>query len=226
MDVNNISPQAAASNSPTNKAGKSDLGQQEFLQLLVAQMRNQDPVNPMDGSQFASQLAQFNSVEQLIGVNDGLKNLQGSQNMMSASLTNSMAASLTGKQVRALSNQIHLNATDPSDVKFKLNNSADEVDVIIRSASGAEIRRETLKGVASGDTSWKWDGLNNSGDRMGEGDYYIEVQAKNGDNPVGSMVFIEGVANKVRYSGEGVLLTVNGVEVPIGDVEEVGIDLF
>jgi hypothetical protein len=43
---------------------------------------------------------------------------------------------------------------------------------------------------------------------------------------VGSLTFIEGVANKVRYSGEGVLLTVNGVEVPIGDVEEVGIDLF
>jgi flagellar basal-body rod modification protein FlgD len=61
---------------------------------------------------------------------------------------------------------------------------------------------------------------------MGEGDYYVEIQAKNGDQPVGSLTFIEGVANKVRYSGEGVLLTVNGVEVPIGDVEEVGIDLF
>jgi flagellar basal-body rod modification protein FlgD len=202
------------------------MGQQEFLQLLIAQMRNQDPVNPMDGSQFASQLAQFNSVEQLIGVNDGLKNLQGTQNMMSASLTNSMAASLTGKQVRALSSQVHLNASEATAVQFKLNNTADEVDVIIRNASGAEVRRETMKGVASGDNSWEWDGLNNSGDRMGEGDYYVEIQAKNGDQPVGSLTFIEGVANKVRYSGEGVLLTVNGVEVPIGDVEEVGIDLF
>jgi flagellar basal-body rod modification protein FlgD len=137
-----------------------------------------------------------------------------------------MAASLTGKQVRALSNQVHLNASEATAVQFKLNNTADEVDVIIRNASGAEVRRETMKGVASGDNSWEWDGLNNSGDRMGEGDYYVEIQAKNGDQPVGSLTFIEGVANKVRYSGEGVLLTVNGVEVPIGDVEEVGIDLF
>lgn len=226
MDVNNINSQTAAAYKQPERAGKSEMGQQEFLQLLIAQMQNQDPMNPMDGNEFASQLAQFNSVEQLIGVNAGLKNLQGTQNMMSASLTNSMAASLTGKQVRALSNQVYLSASDSAEVQFKLNNIAEEVDVIIRNASGAEIRRETLKGVASGDNTWQWDGLNNSGDRMGEGNYYVEVKAKNGDKPVGSLVFIEGVANKVRYSGEGVLLTVNGVEVPIGDVEEVGINLF
>lgn len=226
MDIYNINTQSATTYNKTETTGNSEMGQKEFLQLLIAQMQNQDPMNPMDGNEFTSQLAQFNSIEQLIDINAGLNNLQGTQNIMSTSLTNSMAASLTGKQVRALSNQVHLSASNPSEVQFKLNNVAEEVDIIIRNASGTEIRRETLKGVSSGDNAWMWDGLNNAGDRMGEGNYYVEVQAKNGDQPVGSLIFLEGVAQKVRYSADGVLLTVNGVEVLIGDVEEVGMDIF
>jgi flagellar basal-body rod modification protein FlgD len=226
MDVNSITSQANAAFGQPGGAKKSQLGQQEFLHLLVAQMRNQDPINPMDGAQFASQLAQFNSVEQLIGVNDGLKVLQSSQDMMSASLTNSMAASLTGKQVKALSNQVHLDATGDSDIQFELNNSADKVEIIVRDASGSEVRRESLNGLSSGDHSWTWDGKNTAGDRMGEGEYTIEVKAQNGDNPVGSLVFIEGIADRVRYTSEGVYLSVNDIEIPIGDVEEVGTGIF
>ncbi|MBO6793866.1 MAG: hypothetical protein JJ895_08150 [Balneolaceae bacterium] len=202
--------------------GKSSLGQQEFLQLLVAQMRNQDPVNPMDGAEFASQLAQFNSVEQLIGVNAGLDQLAMSQDLMGSSLTNSMAASLTGKDIRALSDQIFLSSEGEAEVNFKLNDSASDVEIIVRTASGAEVRRESLTGIPSGDSSWNWDGLDNNGQRMGEGEYTVEVVAKNGDNNVGALTFIEGFASKVRYTSQGVYLSVNGIDIPIGDVEEVG----
>lgn len=209
--------------SPKETDGKnSELGQQEFLHLLIAQMRHQDPINPMDGTEFASQLAQFNSVEQLINVNDGLGALQYSQDMMSTSLTNSMAASLTGKNVKALSDQVHLASGESADIQYKLNNSASEVEIIVRSESGTEVRRETLEGVASGDNSWTWDGKNNYGDRMGDGNYTVEVHATSDDSDVESLVYVEGTANKVRYTGSGVLLSVNGIEVPIGDVEEVG----
>ncbi|MTI86483.1 MAG: hypothetical protein FH748_00790 [Balneolaceae bacterium] len=226
MDVNSITSQAAGSFNQPGGSKKNEMGQQEFLQLLVAQMRNQDPINPMDGTEFASQLAQFNSVEQLINVNSGLQTLQGSQDMMSASLTNSMAASLTGKQVRALSDKVQLSASEGTDINYKLNNSAGEVEIIIRDGSGSEVRRETMSGVSSGDQEWNWDGKNNSGERMGEGEYYVEVNAINGENEVGALVYVEGVADKVRYSGNGVLITVNGVEIPIGDVEEVGTNIF
>jgi flagellar basal-body rod modification protein FlgD len=225
MDVGSIGSQAGFA-AATQTSGKRDLGQQEFLQLLVAQMRNQDPINPMDGAEFASQLAQFNSVEQLIGVNDGLEILQESQNMMSASLTNSMAAALTGKQVRALSNQVNLGVGEPANIQYKLNSDAENVEIVIRNASGAEVRRETLNGVPSGEQSWEWDGKNNAGDRMADGDYTVEINATNGESPVDSLVFIEGVATKVRYTGQGVFLSVNNVEVPIGDIEQVGTGLF
>jgi len=222
MDINSINSLTSMANNQRSSQGKSDLGQQEFLQLLVAQMRNQDPINPLDGAEFASQLAQFNSVEQLINVNNGLNKLQSSQEMMSASLTNSMAASLTGKSVKALSNEIHLASGQSAGINYKLNNSASEVEVIIRNASGAEVRRETLQGVASGDNSWEWDGRNNSGDRMADGNYTVEINAKNEGSRVDSLVYVEGIVDKVRYSGSGVYLSLNNIQVPIGDVEEVG----
>lgn len=146
--------------------------------------------------------------------------------MMSASLTNSMAASLTGKQVRALSNQVHLGVGETSNIQYKINSDAEDVEVVIRNASGAEVRRETLSGITAGEQNWEWDGKNNAGDRMADGEYFVEINASNGDSPVDSLVFIEGVASKVRYTGSGVFLSVNDVEVPIGDVEQVGTDLF
>ncbi len=202
------------------------MGQNQFLQLLVAQMRNQDPINPKDGAEFASQLAQFNSVEQLIDVNSGLQNLQNSQDMMSASLSNSMAASLTGKQIRAITDQVHLDAEAGSEINFKLQAPAEEVEIVIRNGSGNIVRQETLQGISSGDNNWSWDGKNDSGDRVGEGQYQVEVVAKNGDEPVNSLVFMEGVASKVRFTGDGVYISVNDIEIPIGDVEEVGSGIF
>lgn len=222
MDVQTVNNVIGYDTAATQDTQSSSLGQQEFLQLLVAQLQNQDPVNPMDGAEFASQLAQFNSVEQLIQVNSGLQELQYAQELMGTSLTNSMAASLTGKEVRALSDQIHLSSDGSAEINFKLNDSAEKVEIIIKTEGGAEVRRETLSGTPSGDNSWSWDGLNNNGERMGEGTYTVEISAQNGGSNVGVLTFLEGVANKVRYTTEGVYLTVNGIDVPIGDVEEVG----
>lgn len=223
MDINSINSLTSMANNERSSANKNELGQQEFLQLLVAQMRNQDPINPLDGAEFASQLAQFNSVEQLINVNSGLAQLQSSQELMSASLTNSMAASLTGKSVKALSNEIHLASGGTATINYKLNNSASEVEVIIRSENGSEIRRETLQGLATGDNSWEWDGLNNAGDRMADGNYTVEIRASNDGSKVDSLVYVEGIVDKVRYTGNGVYLLLNNIQIPIGDVEEVGV---
>lgn len=224
MDITNINSLTSAAYQQNTKGNDGELGQNEFLQLLVAQMRNQDPINPMDGQEFASQLAQFNSVEQLISVNNGLGKLQESQDMMSAGLTNSMAASLTGKHVKALSNELHLASGGTADVQYKLNDTASEVEIIIRNESGSEVRRETLQGIPSGENSWQWDGKNDAGDRMGEGNYQVEVKATNDGSEINSLVYIEGTANNVHFTGDGVLLNINNIKVPIGDVEEVGVE--
>src|SRR6056297_151394 len=221
MEINNILSQTSQAFNQKEKASNSEMGQQEFLQLLVAQMRNQDPINPLDSKEFAAQLAQFNSVEQLINVNSGLSTLQGSQDMMSASLTNSMAASMTGKHVKALSSEIYLAPGGQSNIQYKLQNSASDVEIVIRNESGSEVRREKLSGVAGGDNQWSWDGRNDAGDRMADGNYHVEIQASNEGSKVNALTYVEGTVGKVRYTGSGVFIHVNGVNVSIGDVEEV-----
>lgn len=220
MDIHSINANTSMVNNQRTGPG-NQLGQQQFLQLLVAQMRNQDPINPLDGAEFASQLAQFNSVEQLISVNQGLKVLQESQDLMSASLNNSMAATLTGKQAKVMTDQVFLKEGEPLQIQFELFGGADQVEVIIRTASGSEVRRETLPGMPSGENMWSWDGKNDSGFAVMEGAYQVEIVAKSSDNSVSTMVFQEGIVDKVRFTGEGVFLMINNIKVPIGDVQEI-----
>lgn len=220
MNIQSINANTSMVNNQKTGPG-NELGQQQFLQLLVAQMRNQDPINPLDGAEFASQLAQFNSVEQLISVNQGLQALQASQDLMSSSLNNSMAATLTGKQAKVMTDQLFLQAGEAPTVKFELFGGADEVEVVIRNASGSEVRRETLPGMPSGENEWRWDGRNDAGISAFEGAYTVEISAKSNDNPVSTMVFQEGIVDKVRFTGEGVYLMINNIKVPIGDVQEI-----
>lgn len=209
--------------SQAQNLGNSNLGKEDFLQLLVAQMKNQDPINPMDGTQFASQLAQFNSVEQLINLNDGMNLLAESQQMMNTGLSNTMAASLAGKSVRALSDKIALEPGGSGTLRFKLNNVATSADITIRDGSGNVVRTEELGNLGSGEHTWTWDGLSDDGSRLPEGVYSVEVKAANGDQQVDALTYTEGLAEKVSYSGDGVRLLVNGIYVPLGDVEQIGL---
>lgn len=222
MDIGAIGAQTQTQLSGTETEDGNKFGQDKFLQLLVAQMKNQDPVNPMDGKEFASQLAQFNSVEQLIGVNDSLSSLQDSQEMMRTEMTNSMAAALTGKHVRALSNQVSLESGGNADVSFELNNPADEVKLSVVNESGSIVRNETLNNVSAGENSWTWDGKNNDGVPLSGGSYSIEINASNGDEKVQTRMFAEGVADRIRFSGNGVLISIGSIEVPISNIETVG----
>lgn len=224
MDISNIIASSQAQSQQTNtKLGKNQLGKDGFLQLLVAQMKNQDPINPMDGTEFASQLAQFNSVEQLINVNDGIAQLAQSQQMMSSGLSNTMAASLTGKNIRAITDKVNVQAGEDTTIPFKLNNIADNVEITIKDSAGNVVRTATLENLSDGDHSWTWDGKASDGSRVPEGTYSVDVKATNGDSEVKALIYQEGIAEKVRYSENGVELIVNGVAIPLGDVEEIGI---
>lgn len=225
MDIANLTgPSARAnSNSRASALGNKSLGKDDFLKLLVTQMRNQDPINPMDGAKFASQLAQFNSVEQLVNVNDGIKSLARSQQMLNSGLSNTMAASLAGKEVRALSSKVGLVAGQSSEIQFKLNDISTETKIHITDAQGNTVRTEKLGNLGKGNHSWNWDGTSDSGNTAPEGVYTVEIKAANEDNKVKALTFIEGTAEKVHYSSNGVELLVNGAYIPLGDVEEIGI---
>ena len=225
MDISNIlsATQNAQAANNDKKTGNSQLGKDGFLQLLVAQMRNQDPINPMDGKEFASQLAQFNSVEQLINLNKGMAGLAQSQEMMSQGLSNTMAASLTGKSIRAVSDRINVNAGEENTINYKLGNTATEATIKIKDSAGNVVRTEKLENLGSGSHKWTWDGKSDAGSRVPDGEYSVEIEAKNGDDSVGALTYQQGIAEKIRYTENGVRLIVNGVAIPLGNVEEIGV---
>jgi flagellar basal-body rod modification protein FlgD len=96
------------------------------------------------------------------------------------------------------------------------------VDVIIRSESGSEVYRTTMKSVMAGEHEFSWDGKNNAGKDMEKGVYSVEVVPKNGDSTGQALTFITGVAQRVQFSADGVYLMLDDVSVAIGNIEEVG----
>lgn len=222
MDIAAINSNTSQVQAANGQMGNAELGKEDFLQLLVTQLRHQDPVNPMKSAEFASQLAQFNSVEQLINVNDGLKQLSQQQQSMSSGLVNTMAASLTGKQVKVQTDQISLGESGSRDINFNLGSTASDATITIRDADGTVVRTEELQNLTKGENSWTWNGRNNSGTNVPEGEYTVEVAAKDGDTKVKSTTYLNGTVDKIKYSSEGVKLIVDGISVGLGDVEEIG----
>lgn len=222
MDVNGINTTQAGNTAPVPQAGSNaELGKDEFLKLLITQLRHQDPLNPMEGTEFASQLAEFNSVEQLINLNEQVTGLTEAQDQMSNGLHNSLAATLTGKQVKAMSEEIGV-SSEPAVVQYRLQQLASEVNIEVRDVNGNLVRSDVLENIGQGDHQWAWDGKSNAGQQVPEGSYSISLSASNGDQQVGSLTFTEGIVDRVRFTGEGVKLLVNGMLLPLSDVEEIG----
>jgi len=222
MDLASINSNTAAVQGANRNPGSGSLGKDDFLQLLVTQLRNQDPVNPMESAEFASQLAQFNSVEQLINVNDSIEALAQQQASTSTGLINTMASTLSGKTVKVQTNQFGLGSEGSTEIGFKINNPAGDVEIRIFNESGELVRTEKLKNFNAGEHTYTWDGKSDSGRSLEEGTYRVEVSAKDGDTNIPASTFLEGVVDRVKFSNSGVKLLVNGVDVGLGDVEEIG----
>ena len=221
-NITSINSQTSAALAANSNPGSSALGQTEFLQLLVTQLQNQDPLNPLDSAEYAAQLAQFSSVEQLVNINSGMEALLESQQLMSSGLNNTIASSLAGKTVTAISDRVHLGEERLTDVNFRLSSVASDVTIRVVDATGNVVRTEQLAGFSAGDHAWTWDGTASNGRSVPEGTYQVQIEALNGENPVNALTVLQGAVSKVRYTNGGVELVVNGVPIPLGDVEEIG----
>lgn len=142
-----------------------------FLKMLTAQMRNQDPLNPVDSSDYAVQLATFSSVEQQVLTNELLSDLGAGLNGGITEL-----AGWIGMQARAPVDG-HFTGT-PLDVAFTPELAADRQELVIRDAQGAEVGRSA---VPPGQTSIRWGGLGATGQMLPEGPYSFEVESYGGD---------------------------------------------
>ena len=188
----------------TNTMGKDD-----FFKMMIAQLQHQDPLNPLDGTDFTAQLAQFSSLEQLSNVNDQLKML----GLYQASLNNSQSISLIGKEITAMGNVIKVDGAS-ADLAYNLSEGAEKVTISVYDEGGNLVDTLEFGSQQEGENSITWDC---SG--IASGNYTFEVSAidANGD-VVPAYTMITGKVTGVSFEEGFPLLSVNGQDILFGNV--------
>ena len=143
--------------------------QNTFMQLLVAQLKNQDPLNPMDNSQMTSQLAQINTV-------NGIQQLNTTMSSMATQNAATQASSLIGRTVQVPSSNLTL-ASGTANFGISVPNGADDVVVTIKNASGNTVRSVDLGKMTAGSGNYTWNGKDDKGNTLADGTYAISVAA-------------------------------------------------
>jgi flagellar basal-body rod modification protein FlgD len=194
------------------------LDKDDFLNLLITQLQNQDPLNPTDSVEFTAQLAQFSSLEQLGNVNDNLQELKNFQ----ASINNSQAVSLIGKTITANGNAIRLSGGGPVECNFKLEDDAALVAVTIYDDTGEFVKAFEGSNMAAGQQSMIWDGTDKNGNSVPDGNYTFEVMAAdvNGKDLDAATLFT-GTVDKVTFEKNASFLIAGGQKIALGDVVQV-----
>ncbi|MEW6119155.1 MAG: flagellar hook assembly protein FlgD [Pseudomonadota bacterium] len=179
--------------------------QDRFLKLLVAQMKNQDPLNPLDNAQVTSQMAQLSTVQ-------GIESMKASMETLVASLSSNQmaqASNLIGRGVLVPGNHIGP-AADSAVVGFDLDGTAGSVKLTIENAAGVTVRTLDLGARAAGVNVVAWDGLADDGSAAPEGDYIFKVSATQGSTPVTSEALYLAMVNSVSQNSQGVTLNLSG----------------
>ena len=167
--------------SSTSSSSKTVLGKDDFLKLFLAQLRNQDPMNPMKGTEVATQLAQFSSVEQLSNINTNLTKSLDMSSLLSQSISNALSATLVGKEVKATGDSFMFNGSTEVRLGYTLPSKAENVEVTIVDANGTPVRTFKDPGIEKGDTTFTWDGKNDDGQALSQGKYTFKVNATDKD---------------------------------------------
>lgn len=181
------------------KATKDD-----FLKLLVTQMKYQDPMNPMDSAQMTSQIAQLNTVEGINQLNATVTSLQASL-MASQSM---QSASLIGKTILADGNSISL-LNGSANLSMRLEGAAESVVVDVINASGRIIQSVDLGASAAGIKSFTWDGSTNEGGTAPNGQYTFQVNAKKLNQAVAVTPLTQATVSGVELTSAGPQLSLN-----------------
>jgi len=204
-----------------NQAGKQTTStaglQDRFLKLLVTQMKNQDPLNPLDNAQVTSQLAQISTVS-------GIDKLNATLNSMSSSFLASQslqASGLIGHAVLAPGNSMLLQSGGGA-AGMDLAQAADHVSVTIRDSAGQIIKTIDIGAQDAGIHTFPWDGSTDAGGHAKDGAYTFQVAAVQGGKQVDAQALGVGVVKSVSLGGSDLQLNTIGLgAVSVGQVKQI-----
>lgn len=219
MAISGVNDSAVTSteNYTSSATGSNSLGEDDFLTLLVAQLENQDPLEPQSDTEFIAQLAQFSSLEQQTTTNDKLDELiaaQGSSNQMSA-------FSLLGQKVSASSDSFYLQG-DSLELGFSLDQPAAESSMNIVNSNGDVVASLNFGEVGAGDNFVSWDGTDSSGNQLPADLYTMEISATDGDgNMLEAQPLIKATVDEISLDTADSVLVTDAGEILLSDVSAV-----
>lgn len=199
--------------------GNNQLDKDAFMTLLLTQMKNQDPTNPLKSHEMAAQLAQFTSLEKLSNIDSGIEKLNTAKNPAQSF----EALSFIGKSVVTDSSKVNRsNINEMHDLGFKAASDAVKADIQVKDAAGNVVRSLQMNNLKAGSNSFPWNGVMDDGTPAPVGEYTFEVSAK-GSN--GSKIHVEtkmeGVVTGVNFTPRGPQVMVGKQAINLMDIKTI-----
>ncbi len=199
--------------------GNPKLDKDAFFKLMLAQVKNQDPLNPLKEHEMAAQLAQFSSLEQMSNVKDILTDMNKSQ----ATQGQYQSLELMGQFITGDSSKIDRTKNDKQhEISFDLKDAADVVQVAIKDPNGETVKEFELKQQSQGPVKILWDGVDKDGKAQPPGTYRVVVAAASdlkGKVPVETQ--FKGQVTGVSFTEKGPMLSVGPRTVALKDVKTI-----
>lgn len=196
-----------------------DLGKNEFLNLLVAQLNNQNPLEPQGNGEFIAQLAQFSSLE-------GIQQLNSSVSSMMSNFQSSQAlqaSSLVGRKVIVQGEKAVVDTSESFKGSVVVPVSSKNVYVNVYDNAGALVTRVNLGEQSAGNSSFIWDGKDDAGKVMPPGTYKFEAHATYGTETKGLYTLLPANVDSVALGGKELMLNLAGLgSVPLSQVQIIG----
>ena len=207
-------------NTDTSRLGKTEMDQSDFLALMTAQLKNQDPFAPVDNTQMVAQMAQFSSLAGISEMNTTLKAIADKLN--GTSLND--ALNYVGKTVLVEGTTAYPRTAGGLAGAVSLEDDATNVTVTITDAAGKTLHTIEMGAEDKGAVAWDWDGTTDSGDPAGDGPFTVKVTASNGEGMVKSAPLVWAPVSTVSMGSDGKpVLTLPGIgNVPVSAVWQVG----
>jgi flagellar basal-body rod modification protein FlgD len=211
------STSSTSASSTDSTSSSQSIGQDAFLQLLVAELKNQDPTNATDPNQMVSQMAQFSTLEQQTNTNSLLTSLQG---QMSA-IYQGQTASLLGKKVQLATSGLTLSG-GTATVGLDLPSAAADVKLTIQNATGQTVATLDQGAMPAGNQSVTWNGKDASGKQLADGSYTVTVSATDASgNALTATTTATATITAVNFDNGTIMVTAGGQQYPLTSVTQV-----
>lgn len=198
------------------------LGKDDFLKLLIAQLKNQNPLNPAENTEFIAQLAQFSSLEQMTLMNKNLEKTLENNTVMTEAITNSMMINYFGKTVTADTDTFVYNGDGNVELKFELESMSSGGTLEIYDSEGRVNRSIQLGSMNEGSNHYTWDGVNSYGVKAKTGVYTYKLYLFDSeDNRVKTAQLFSGVVEGISYKDGVAHLNIGGVLVPFTKISTI-----